>query len=78
MPPSGFNQKAVRGAMQFIEACYEDLEAEVNSGKHPDFKTALEYELRQLESALSKLHINDKGYALWKEIILQYLSVRTT
>src|SRR5258708_3896396 len=23
------------------------------------------------------LHINDKGYALWKEIILQYLSART-
>jgi lysophospholipase L1-like esterase len=24
------------------------------------------------------LHINEKGYALWKEIILQYLSARTT
>ncbi len=61
MPPSGFNQKAVKGALQFIEGCYEDLDEEVKSGKHPDFKTALAYELKQLESALSKLHINTKG-----------------
>jgi tetrahydromethanopterin S-methyltransferase subunit E len=61
MPPSGFNQKAVKGALQFIQGCYEDLEAEVKSGKHPDFRTALEYEIHQLDSALTKLHINSAG-----------------
>jgi hypothetical protein len=49
------------GAMQFIQGCYEDLAEEVRSGKHPNFETALKHELSQLESALSKLHIDEKG-----------------
>ena len=62
MPPSGFNQKAVKGALQFIQGCYEDLEAEVVAGKHANFKEALTFELDNLEKALSELHINKK----WK------------
>lgn len=61
MPPSGFSKKAVSGALQFIGSCYEDLLAEVASGKHPDIETAIKYELNQIESALAQLHIDDMG-----------------
>lgn len=61
MPPSGFNKKAIRGLLQFTEGCYEDLEKEVKSGKHKDFKAAIRYERRQIKKALAKLHIDKKG-----------------
>lgn len=61
MPPCGFNQRAVRGALEFIKGCYEDLEAEVASGKHPDIPSAIEAELKNLEGALSQLHIDEAG-----------------
>jgi hypothetical protein len=61
MPPSGFNQRAVTGALEFVKGCYEDLIAEVQSGKHPDFETAVKYELSQLETALAKVHIDKEG-----------------
>ena len=61
MPPSGFSQKAVNGALVFIQGCYEDLLAEVRSGKHESFEKAIEYEISQIGRALSLLHINDDG-----------------
>lgn len=61
MPPSGFNQQAVKGALEFIKGCYEDLRAEVKSGKHPSMEAAVEHELAQLEKALATIHINDSG-----------------
>lgn len=61
MPPSGFNQRAVTGALEFVRGCYEDLIAEVQAGKHPDFESAVKYELAQLEKALSKVHIDEAG-----------------
>lgn len=61
MPPSGFNQRAVTGALEFVKGCYEDLITEVQSGKHPDFETAIKYELSQLEKALGKVHIDKEG-----------------
>lgn len=61
MPPSGFNQHAVKGALEFVKGCYEDLQAEVRSGKHPNMEVAIEYELTQLEKALAKLHIDQTG-----------------
>ncbi len=61
MPPSGFNQKAVEGILQFTDACYSDLEKEVRSGKHKDFPSAVRYERRQLKKALLQLHINASG-----------------
>lgn len=67
MPPSGFSTKAVKGALQFIGGCYEDLLAEVKAGKHPDIETAIAYELRQIESALSQLHIDPVGNLVKRE-----------
>jgi len=61
MPPSGFNQKAVKGALEFVKGCYEDLLEEVRVGKHPDLQTAIKYELAQLEKALTQLHIDKAG-----------------
>ncbi len=61
MPPSGFSKYAVQGALQFIQGCYEDLQQEVESGKHPDFETAVAYEIKQIDSALTQLHINEQG-----------------
>lgn len=61
MHPSGFNTRAVKGALEFIKGCYEDLQQEIKGGKHPDFETAIDHEIGQIESALTKLHINDKG-----------------
>ena len=61
MPPSGFGKKAVKGLLTFVEGNYEDLLAEVQSGKHPTVEAAIEYELSQLKKALEKLHINPEG-----------------
>ena len=50
MPPSGFNDKAVKGLLTFIEACYEDLLKEMNSGT--DGKVAIKKELDEIGSFL--------------------------
>ncbi|MES3005691.1 MAG: hypothetical protein V4664_01965 [Patescibacteria group bacterium] len=67
MPPCGFNQKAVKGALQFIKGCYEDLKQEVEEGKHPSFEAALDHELKNLEGALTKLHIDSTGNLVERE-----------
>lgn len=67
MPPSGFNTHVVKGALQFVSGCYEDLLEEVRSGKHPSFEAAIEFELGQIEKALSSLHINPQGHLVKKE-----------
>ncbi len=61
MPPSGFSQKAIAGVLQFIGSCYEDLLAEVAAGKHPDFETAIKFEISQIGKALEQLHIDQQG-----------------
>lgn len=61
MPPSGFSQKAVKGALQFIGSCYEDLLQEVKDGKHPTIEDAIQFELDNIDRALTKLHLDDQG-----------------
>jgi len=61
MPPSGFSQKAVKGALIFVQGCYEDLLEEVHSGKHKSYEEGIKYEIAQINKALMKLHIDDKG-----------------
>lgn len=61
MPPSGFSQNAVAGALQFVRSCYLDLLEEVRTGKHASVEEAIEFELRQLDKALDKLHIDPHG-----------------
>lgn len=67
MPPSGFNTHAVKGALQFVEGCYRDLQAEVAAGRHPNMEAAIKYELAQIERALSTLHIDPQGRLVERE-----------
>lgn len=61
MPPSGFSRRSVNGALQFVGECYKDLLAEVRSGKHKSYEEAIEFEIKQIDSALAKVHIDEKG-----------------
>ena len=55
MPPSGFNEKAVRGLLEFLGACYEDLLKGLDSGVDP--KGAVQKELDEIRSFLSNFRI---------------------
>lgn len=61
MPPSGFSKPVVRGALEFVRGCYTDLLAEVRSGKYKTYEEAIEAELKQIDKALSKMHIDGDG-----------------
>jgi hypothetical protein len=61
MPPCGFNASSVSGALTFIRGCYEDLLEQVRSGKFPTYEEAIEFELKQIERALTQLHIDAYG-----------------
>ena len=61
MPPSGFSTHAVKGALQFVQGCYKDLLQEVRDGKHENYEQAIEFEIGQIDSALTQLHIDRKG-----------------
>ncbi len=55
MPPSGFNEKAIQGLLQFIEGCYEDLQRKVQSGV--DLKSAVNQELADIRKALESFSL---------------------
>jgi len=60
MPPSGFNPKAIRGLLQFLEACYEDLLRQLRKSSHPgDVKKAIRAELADISAALSRLSVGE-------------------
>ncbi len=61
MPPSGFNRNAVKGALVFVQGCYEDLLGDVRSGKFKTYEEAIQHELALIEKALAKLHIDAEG-----------------
>jgi len=58
MPPSGFNQNAVKDILIFVQSCYTDLLRDVHSGKFQTYDEAIQYELAQIKKALEKLHID--------------------
>ena len=68
MPPSGFSSNAVRGALMFVKGCYIDLLEEVRSGKHESYEEGIEFELRQIDKALSRLHIDADGRITEREL----------
>jgi hypothetical protein len=63
MPPSGFNKKAIDGLLQFLEGCYEDLQAKIakTPGRPSDVHAAIEEELSEIRDAL-------KGFSLKKGV----------
>lgn len=54
MPPSGFNEKAIKGLLQFLEGCYEDLQLKISQtpGTREDVQSAIQEELSEIRSAL--------------------------
>lgn len=63
MPPSGFSQKAVDGAVQFVRTCFEDLLTETRMGKHEDFKSAIIFEQGQTGGAPNRVDTEVHGFA---------------
>lgn len=61
MPPSGFNERAIRGLLEFVLENYKDLQKEVVEGKHPSADAAINFEIKNLERALQKLHVTPDG-----------------
>lgn len=59
MPPSGFSPKAIAGLLQFLEGCYEDLQAKVEAkgGSSEAVKEAMDEELANLRSYLGSFTI---------------------
>jgi len=58
MPPSGFNEKAIKGLLQFVEGCYEDLLDQVDSSAdRTDVKQAIRNELKDIRSALESFSL---------------------
>lgn len=64
MPPSGFSRKAVNGALVFVRSCYEDLLADVRSGKFSTYEEAIEYEIAQIDKALRGIYVSVDGHLL--------------
>jgi len=56
MPPSGFSQKTINGLLQFVEACYEDLQEEIKVGKKTEGQT-LQVELDNIREYLTKFKL---------------------
>ena len=61
MPPSGFSKDTTKHFLGFLRGNYQDLLAEVRSGKYPNAEAAMEYEIEQIGKAMEKMHINDNG-----------------
>ncbi len=59
MPPSGFNSKAVKGLLLFLEACYEDLLKEMKSKKEPE--EVVRKELNDIRNYLEKFSIKHQN-----------------
>jgi hypothetical protein len=52
MPPSGFSDKAIRGLLQFVEGCYEDLLVKLRTSPGLDVREAIEEELAEIRRVL--------------------------
>ncbi|MBI1746443.1 MAG: hypothetical protein HYR55_07625 [Acidobacteria bacterium] len=57
MPPSGFNEKAIRGLLQFVEGCYEDLLVKLQTQPGKSVEQAIKEELADIRRALESFSI---------------------
>jgi cytochrome P450 len=61
MPPSGFNEKAIRGLLQFVEGCYDDLLKEMSSPTgEKDVRKAIAKELVDIRAALESFSLESE------------------
>jgi hypothetical protein len=56
MPPSGFNDKAIKGLLEFLEGCYEDLLIKIakTPGRPSDVSAAIQEELDEIRQELER------------------------
>jgi hypothetical protein len=59
--PQFDGKSAMRGNLQYMLGCYEDLESLIDSGQYPNYEAAIAAQLSKLEHGLAKLHVTDAG-----------------
>jgi hypothetical protein len=57
MPPSGFNEKAILGLLQFVEGCYDDLLKKIQTTPGLTVEKAVEEELGEIREALESFSL---------------------
>ena len=60
MPPSGFNEKAINGLLEFVEGCYDDLLKKIDTTPGLGVRTAIVEELAEIRAALESFSLKDK------------------
>ena len=61
MPPSGFNEKAIRGLLQFVEGCYDDLLVKMRDDPRTKVEDAIQDELAEIRRALEDFSLKNVG-----------------
>ena len=59
MPPSGFNEKAIVGLLQFVEGCYDDLQRKLRNTPGLTLEKAIEEELADIRTALESFSLKE-------------------
>lgn len=57
MPPSGFNEKAIVGLLQFVEGCYDDLLKKIRANPSLTIEDAIQEELAEIREALESFNL---------------------
>ena len=60
MPPSGFNEKAIQGLLQFVEGCYDDLLEKIRTTPGLTIEKAITLELQDIRRALESFSLEQK------------------
>jgi len=57
VPPSGFNEKAILGLLQFVEGCYDDLLKKIRATPGLTIEDAIQEELAEIREALESFNL---------------------
>jgi hypothetical protein len=57
VPPSGFNEKAIVGLLQFVEGCYDDLLKKIRANPGLTIEDAIQEELAEIREALESFNL---------------------
>lgn len=56
-----FKLATTTGSLAFIQAAYQDILVELESGEHPNEDAAIEHALSRISDELIRLHIDQEG-----------------
>jgi hypothetical protein len=59
MPPSGFNERAIKGLLEFVEGCYDDLLKKIDATPGLEVRAAIEEELAEIRAALESFSLEE-------------------